>query len=467
MADVILINPAYSSIIYKKAKIKAGVPVNPLLNLALLARPIIEAGYTVKILDLNVIDNFEQVLREDVKKNVPRFAGITFTTPLYQEAARLAGIIKEIRPDTYVIAGGAHATTFPLEVVRDSSFDMVAVGESDFVLRELLSVSRFKNVKGVVFKQNGNIVDTQRAELVHNLDQLPFPAWELYDLNKYKRLSLSNRMSPPGYLETSRGCPWGCVFCNKNIQGRKFRAKSPVRVVDEIEYMLKIGFREINILDDTFSTDLDRAKEICDKIINRGLKFLWHPLNGMRVDRVDKELFVKMKKSGCYKVSFGIESGNQGVLDRIDKGIELGQIRKAVSWARELGFETFGYFMLGLPGETERTIRDTINFAKELKLDIAKFNITIPLPGTRLFDEWDRLGLIKTKDWSKFNFYSPYYELYEHPTLTREGINKYYKKAYRSFYFSPSYLMRRFLRGIKEGILLRDIRLFFQTDWLS
>ncbi len=467
MIDVILINPAYNNIIYKNAKIKVGVPVNPLLNLALLAAPIVEAGYKVRILDLNVEDNSDSFLKEEIKRGVPKFVGITFTTPLYSEAKRLAEVIKGIKPDTILIAGGAHATTFPKEIIRESAFDIVAVGEADFIMQDLLTKQDWGDIKGLVFKGDGNIVDTGRGGFVDNLDDLPLPAWNLYDLRKYNRLSLSNRRSPPGYLETSRGCPWGCVFCNKNIQGRKFRPKSPRRVADEIEYMLKFGFKEINILDDTFSTDLDRAKAICDEVINRGLKFPWHPVNGIRVDRTDKELFIKMKRAGCYKVSFGIESGNQGVLNNIDKKITLEQVRNAVRWAREVGFETFGYFMIGLPGETEDTIKDTIRFAKELKLDIAKFNITIPLPGTELFEEWDRLGLIKTKDWSKYNFYSPYYELYDHPTLSHKAISTYYKKAYRSFYFSPSYLIRRSLRGLRDGTLFRDIRLFFGTDWLN
>lgn len=467
MTDVVLINPAYRNIIYGNAKIRVGVPINPLLNLALLARPVIEAGYKVRILDLNVQEESDLHLKDQILKEKPKFAGITFTTPLYAEAKRLAEFIKKTQPDIVLIAGGPHATTFPREILQESAFDMVAVGEADFILRDLLSKDDRKDIKGLVFKEDGAVIDTGRADYIDNLDELPLPAWHLYDLRKYNRLSLSNIKSPPGYLETSRGCPWGCVFCNKNIQGRKFRPKSVKRVVDEIEYMLDVGFKEINILDDTFSTDINRAKAICDEIVNRGLNFPWHPLNGIRVDRVDKELFVKMKKAGCYKVSFGIESGNQEVLKKIDKGIKIEQVRDAVRWAREVGFETFGYFMIALPGETEESIKDTIRFAKELKLDIAKFNITIPLPGTRLFDEWDKSGLIKTKDWNKYNFYSPYYELYDHPMLSHEVINRYYRKAYLSFYFSPLYLLRRFIRGLKEGVLFRDIRLFLQTDWFD
>ena len=156
--------------------------------------------------------------------------------------------------------------------------------------------------------------------------------------------------------------------------------KTPERVVDEIEYMLKAGFKEINLIDDTFNADIVRAKLICEEIIKRGIKFPWHPNNGMRVDRVDRELFSLMKRSGCYTVSFGLESGNQTILNNINKGINLEQSEQAVRLAKLEGMETFGFFMLGLPGETEKTMQDTINFAKRLKLDVAKFNITIPLP---------------------------------------------------------------------------------------
>jgi anaerobic magnesium-protoporphyrin IX monomethyl ester cyclase len=467
MTDVLLINPSYSNIIYAHAKIKVGVPGNPLLNLAMLASPVIDAGYKAKILDLNLEDDPDTFLAETIKREQPSFAGITFTTPLSKEAVRIAKIIKDIKPDTILVCGGAHSTTFFEEMLETSEFDVVAVGESDYLMKSLLEEKDWSHLKGIAFKKNGEIIKRPKADYIEDLDTLPFPSWKLYNLERYDKPTLSSRFNPPGYLETSRGCPWGCVFCNKNIQGRKFRSKSPSRVVDEIEYMLDAGFKEINIIDDTFSTDIQRAKEICGEIIRRGLKFPWHPINGIRVDRVDKELFRLMKMSGCYKMSFGIESGNQKILDMIKKGIKLKQVRDAVKWAQELDFETFGYFMIGLPGETEETIKDTIKLAKELKLDIAKFNITIPLPGTEMFEEWNSKGFIKTRDWGKYNFYSPYQDLYTHPTLDYDAIDKNYRKAYLSFYFTPAYLLRRFRRSVKEGTLLRDIYLFFKTDWLN
>lgn len=466
MADVVLINPAYNNIIYSQAKIKAGVPVNPLLNLALLAAEPVKAGIATEIWDLNLAPDPDEFVKRQIRIKKPKLVGITFTTPLFAESVRLAEIIKGIDKTIILVAGGPHATTFPGDVLKNSSFDVVAVGEADFIITKLLN-SPFKEIDGIVFKAGSEIIATPEAERMDNLDNLPFPAWHLYDLNKYNRPSLSNKASPPGYLETSRGCPWGCVFCNKNIQGKKFRPKSVKRVVDEIAYMLKAGFKEINFLDDTFSTDLNRAKLICEEIIRRGLKFPWHPLNGMRVDRVDRELFLLMKQSGCYKVSFGIESGNQEILDRINKGTKLEQVIRAVKLAKAEGFETFGYFMLGLPGETESTMKETVRFAKRLKLDMAKFNITIPLPGTEIFKEWDEKGCIKTKDWAKYNFYAPYEAIYEHPTVPHAILNKYYRNAYLAFYFDPSFLLRRFFGGIKRGVLLRDIKLFFKTSWFN
>src|SRR3989338_6041713 len=175
MTDVILINPAYSNIIYKNAKIKVGVPVNPLLNLAMLAAPVIEAGHKVKILDLDIEANPDSYLREEVRSGKPRFVGITFTTPLYGEAKRLALLTKEVNPDAILVAGGAHATTFPREILEESVFDIVAVGEADFIMRDLLETEDWRSIKGLVFKENGAIVDTGRAVHIEDLDSLPFP----------------------------------------------------------------------------------------------------------------------------------------------------------------------------------------------------------------------------------------------------------------------------------------------------
>lgn len=466
VTDVILITPPYRDIIYKHTKVKVGVPVNPLLNLALLAAVVTEAGFKVKILDLNVVNNPDIILKREISREVPRIVGITFTTPLYSEARRLAKIIKELSQHTLIIAGGPRVSVFPEDTLRDSLFDIAAIGEADFVIKDILELP-LEQVEGIIFKRGTTLIKNKERQQIQNLDLLPFPAWNLYNLRKYDRLSLSNQDAPPGYLETSRGCPGDCVFCYRIIQKKKFRPKSARRVVDEIEYMLKVGFREINILDDNFSTDLNRAKLICEEIIKRGIKFFWHSTNGIRVDTVDRELLFMMKKSGCYRVAFGIESGNQDVLDKINKGIKLSQAEQAVKLAKLEGLETFGFFVLGLPPDTEKTMRDTINFAKKLKLDLAQFTIVVPYPGTRIFKEWKEKGYIRTYDWIKYNFNSPYGQIYTHPNLSHNVLNKYFKKAYRSFYLDPLFIWRRFVKGIRKKVILKDIRFFLQTNWFN
>jgi radical SAM superfamily enzyme YgiQ (UPF0313 family) len=269
------------------------------------------------------------------------------------------------------------------------------------------------------------------------------------------------RRNPVAYMETSRGCYGACNFCN--ARRTKLRRKSVTRVLEEMKYILSLGFREIHLADDLFTADLKRVKQICEAIISSGLDVSWYPRAGIRVDHVDRELFVLMKRAGVWTVPFGIESGNEAILKRIGKNISLDQVRNAVRLAREAGLTTEGYFMLGHPDETEATIQETLRFSQSIGLDYAKFTFNTPLPGTPLFEEWDRAGLVKTKDWSKYNFHTPPMELYEHPNLSWKTLDKYYRRAMRSFYFRPSYMMRRAVRSLVEGELWSDFKVLARS----
>jgi radical SAM superfamily enzyme YgiQ (UPF0313 family) len=266
-------------------------------------------------------------------------------------------------------------------------------------------------------------------------------------------------------METSRGCFGGCTFCES--RRTKYRAKSADRIVAEMEYALSLGYREIHVVDDLFTANLKRAKEVCRQIINRKLDISWYPRGGIRVDGVDQEIFDLMKRAGVWHIPFGIESGNQHVLDKAQKEVTLEEVRSAVRMAKKAGLETEGYFMFGLEGETEQSMKDTIDFSLSLDLDYAKFAITIPLPGSVLFKNWDQRGLIRTKDWTKYTFSKPPEEIYTHPTLDAKLIYKYYRLGPRKFYFRPSYICRRFVRGVKTGSLLDDIKIFFRTSWFA
>jgi len=466
MVRVLLVNPS-SRGFYEGSQVEEAVPFQPCLSMAMLSSSLKKYGHDVKILDFNLKTVDEEVLVSTVKEFKPEYVGFTFVTPLFHIVQRLTCIVKKIDKKIKVVCGGPHSSSIPQRVLEESDVDIVVIGEGDIIILEIINnISNLKNVKGICFKQEKKIILNPRRELIPNLDVLPFPDWEAFDLRMYNKSSrLVSRKSPLGFIETSRGCVFDCCFCNKSLVGRTFRAKSAKRVVAEMEYMLRKGFQEIYVVDDGFTTDMGRASEVCKTIMKKNLMFPWTLTSGVRVDRVTQELFEELKMAGCYRVAFGIESGNEAVLKDFGKHIKLDQVRRAVNWATKAGLETLGFFMLALPADTESSMQDTIDFAKQLDLSVAKFTITIPYPGTKLFNDYDAKKLIKSKDWKNYDVYKPN-ELFNHPTLEWDTIYKYHKKAFRSFYFRPKYIIKRFVNSsIKQRTLVTDIKSFFSIKW--
>ncbi|KKR82042.1 MAG: Radical SAM domain protein [Parcubacteria group bacterium GW2011_GWD2_40_9] len=459
---VLLIYPHSSIEVFASTKIRVAIPVIPYISLAMIGGSLLRDGHDVHILDLSVSSEPERDIDEAVKDFKPQYIGISFTSALSKEAIEIVQKIKKINSDIIAIAGGVHSTTLPEETLKNSSFDIAVIGEGEDTMREIISGKNYEEILGIAYKKNGEIKVNSRRPFVEDIDSLPLPAWHLYDIKKYHTPRINSRRNPVGAMETSRGCPFTCVFCNKTVFARIFRAKSAERVVDEMEYMLRMGFREIHIWEDGFSTDLNRAKEICRLIIKRKLYFPWNIYNGIRVDRIDEELLRLLKKAGCYRISIGIESGNQNVIKIVNKGITLEQIRRAVKIIKEAGIESLGFFMVGLPGDTEGTMQDTINFAKELKLDLPKVGMLMPLPGTPVFADWEKKGLIKSRDWSKYIFHAERSAVYSHPNLDFATIRRYYDKFYRELYLSPRFIWKRFWRGLRTGDIFYDIYYFLK-----
>ncbi|MFQ5531569.1 MAG: B12-binding domain-containing radical SAM protein, partial [Candidatus Nanoarchaeia archaeon] len=315
----------------------------------------------------------------------------------------------------------------------------------------------YKKIKGICYKDdNGETHRTSIRPLLENLDELPLPAWHLYDLSKYKASRISAKGSPVGPVETSRGCVYKCTYCNKSVYGTAFRSKSVKRVVEEYLYLKKSGFKEIHVWDDMFTTDIPRAKAICDELAKIKFDIPWALTCGIRVNNVDQELFFKLKKAGCHAVYFGVESGDQGILNAVQKRIKPEQAKKAIELANNAGLETITFFMLGLPGETKESIENSINFAIEVNPLYAKTTILTPYPGTAIYNEFDNEGLILTKDWSKYNFHAPS-KTFNHPNLTWDELDYYYKKFYRKFYFRRKYILKRLKWNLKEKFLFWDI----------
>jgi len=462
MKKVLLINPSGAINVFAKSPIRVAIPNIPYLSLATVGATLQEKDYVVEILDLALSRNPGDVLLDKLVEFRPDSVGITATTPLFPELVEITKTVKNFNKNIFVMGGGPHPSTLPKESVENSLLDVVVVGEGDYTVLDILSNKKLGSIKGICYRENSKIKENPKRPLIKNIDELPYPAWNLFDLKNYRTPRLNCMKNPVGAIETSRGCLFNCVYCNKGVFGKQFRMKSVKRVVDEMEYMLDYGFKEIHVWDDNFTTDLDRAKGICDEIVKRGLDFPWNIYNGIRVNSVDKEFFEKAYAAGCYRVSLGVESGNQEILNKINKGITLDQARKAFKLARETGVETMGFFMLGLPGETEETMQQTIDFAREVNPVIPKVAMLMPLPGTKIFDDWNEKGYIKTLDWSKYVFHAPT-KVYNHPNLSWDKIHNYYKKFYLDLYLNPEFIYRRLKRDITKGELIWDAWYLLKT----
>jgi radical SAM superfamily enzyme YgiQ (UPF0313 family) len=290
---------------------------------------------------------------------------------------------------------------------------------------------------------------------IENLDSLPIPSRELIDMKKYSA-HLKTQNTPATTIMTSRGCPFQCIYCSKPITGSKLRSVSPENVIKEIEHLINnYGIKEIIFYDDSFTLDRERAIKICDLIIQKNIRIKWQCET--RVNLVDEGLLKKMKQAGCATIAYGIESGSNRVLNILKKGITTEQIKTAVGMTKKAGIQTIGYFMLGIPGETEKEITQTINFAKSLSLDFAQFAIATAYPGTELYQMAKEQNKL-TNDWSK-----SIYALGGKPTVSLSEIDidklyKYAKKAYHEFYFRPKYILNRIKKIKSPKNLIYNLR---------
>jgi anaerobic magnesium-protoporphyrin IX monomethyl ester cyclase len=308
-----------------------------------------------------------------------------------------------------LVAGGPLPTSNPLDFLDD--FDVVVVGEGEQTLVDLVnSVERgvdLSAVKGIVYREKAKreVVFNVSREFIQDLDSVPFPARDLFNNEAYKDYYSKSFGYTITSMITSRGCPFNCDFCSRPIFGNGFKARSAVNVVDEVESILPLKYDRIWFADDCFTLDRKRLMGICDEMLRRRLRIGWECLS--RVDTIDKEVAKKMRKAGCVRVFFGIESGNDKVLALMKKQVTIDQARRAVDVAKHVGLQVGAFFILGYPGEDDGTVLDTVRFASSLPLDYLSFTFPYPIPGTALYervkdriivDDWEEpknLRLIK------------------------------------------------------------------------
>lgn len=463
MKTILFVNAPSCFDSYSGTRVNAVVQVYPLLSHATLAAVARQENMTVDILDLGMIRKWENALEEKVRSFKPDMICMSVTTPLFNEVANISFMLRKLTgPEVVLAVGGPHATALPEETLRESAFDLLVAGEGEEPFRRILQGDSPETIPGVYVKEGEDIRYTEGYSYVKNLDDIPFPAFDLYDMKSYKCPRILNRVSPMTNYMTSRGCVFKCSFCNKNIFGNRIRYKSPEKVVEELSFMLNSGIREIRFIDDMFTTDMNRAKSICEMIIRRNLKFPWTLSAGIRVDRVDLEFLKLAKRAGLYQVAFGFESGDQASLDSIDKGIRVEQGIEAMELVRQSGLESVGFFMLGLPADTEESIHKTFALAKKLSPTYAKVTVVVPFPGTRLFNQYEEQGRIKSRNWPLYNLHSVA-EIYEHPHLSAETLDRYYNRFYYEYYLRPGYLAKTLFRTIKDFTVFHHMYYGLQT----
>jgi len=417
--------------------------ITPPLGLMSLAASLENAGHSPKIFDY-LVEDFNQ---DSLFKNIQKIdlIGITAVTPHINSALNLARLIKERFPHKIIVLGGAHASLLPQETIENNPFiDFLIRGEGEIRIIQLIEYLegqiKLEELDGIVFKKDKQIINIPPKEFIQNLDDLPRPAYDLISLEKYSSY-LQSQNQPATIMLTSRGCPFNCIYCSKPVFGSSLRARSSKSILEEIVFLKEnYNIKEIFFYDDSFTLDEKRIIELCQLMIENNIKISWKCET--RVNLVNQELLDLMKKAGCYMICYGIESGNQKILDVLKKGITLEQTEKAITMTKKAGIKILGYFMIGIPKETEENIQETINFAKKLNPDYAQFSIATAYPGTELYQIAKNQGKL-TEDFSN-SFYAlaNQKEIISLCDIKPETLQKYLKRAYYSFYFRPSYILR-------------------------
>lgn len=434
----------------------------PNLGLGYIAASLEKHGFKVKILDCFVEGISTSDLVNVIKNERPEVVGFTATVLSINSALEAAQAIKNSAPEVFLIIGGPQVSALPQETMARSTFDVGVIGEGEITIIELLNArengdNNYENINGIIFRKNGKLILSPKRPPTQNLSSLPHPAFHLLPpLSSYKYSPISTLKMPCAHLISSRGCPFSCKFCDKSVTGSKFRARDPEDVVEEIEKLIKnYKIREIKFFDDTFSFDNERVYEICDLMDKKKIDIPWSCI--MHPGTVNKNLLNRIKSSGCWQVVFGLESGNQRILDTIGKPLTLEQSRTAVRLSHEVGLNVRATLIVGLPNETSKTINDTLNFTKEIELDTASFYIFSPYPGCDLFKELKENGEIIHTDYE-------YYQLVINPKKAKlpfvpQDMSEYElrylaNKCYKDFYLRPKYIMSQ-LKQIKNFYHLR------------
>ncbi len=405
-------------------------------NLAILAAYVRPHGYEAAIVDFDIHGGTVPEMAAKIMAHKPDVIGFTCLTPRYPASLKIAAECKKMSPETTVVFGGPHVSGDPEGIIREQCVDYAILGEGEAAFLELLNALKLKtpvaDIRNLVFRTESGFKVNQIRPFIEDLNSLPLPAWDLLEMDLYR--DPASFHGPHAGLILGRGCPYDCIFCaSKVIWGRRTRLRSSESILAEItELVGKFGIREFMFYDDTFTIDRRRTMEICGKLLEKDLGIRYYIQS--RADTIDYELALMLKKTGCFAVAIGVESGDEGMLKKIGKGETKDQIRQAVSVLKKAGLPCLTSYIIGLPGDTHESIQATIDFARELDTEQAKFMIATPYPGTRLYEMALEAGLLKGQTAEDFYDYTYYQSVAANLSKVEDkDLLRYQQKAYDDY----------------------------------
>ena len=405
---VLLINPSIRA--EQFGRFASLLEAMPCIGVAYVGTFLSEAGHDVRIYDDFALRGGEEEILQVIERFQPQAIGLSLLTPVAPFMYELLDRVRGRWPEIQLFAGNIHADLFPEEALEH--VDAVVHGEGEQASVELLEAwSQNKSgagIPGVTVLEKGRLERGPERPLVKDLDSFPFPNWDLLPVSRYSLLPLGTVAKPIVAVAASRGCPYRCTYCALENQGKIYRKRSVANVVDEIEHdVRRYGVKQIGFMDPIFPMGRKHAIDFSQEMIRRGLneKVVW--LSELRTDSVDREALEWLKKSGCRRLVFGIESGVDSLLKTVNKRNQASVSRETIRHCREVGITTVGLFMIGMPGETPEQTRETIDYACSLELDFAKFAITVPFPGSELFEQMRKDGRLNRTDWENYTTFNP------------------------------------------------------------
>lgn len=427
--------------------------VIPSLGLAYLAAVLEKESHQVKIIDCSIgltHDSLRGILDTDTTQ--PDIVGITATTPVIASAKSVAEIVRAVYKNCLIVIGGVHVTSLPEETLAGLCFDVGVLGEGEYTFLELVQrfnsegPACFSSIKGLAYRVGSHVVVNEKRPLIKNLDELPLPARHLLPpLAAYHPTPASYVRLPVGVLMSSRGCPYQCSFCDRSVFGVSYRMRSVDKILDEMEELIHVyGAREIRFFDDTITVNKNKLFELVDKMKQRGINVPWTALS--RVDAITPDVLQKLKEGGCWQILVGVESGDDRMLQIMNKGVTVEQNSRAIKLMNAFNIEVRADLLVGVPGETTESLQKTLDFVLNHDLDYACFNKFVPFPSLELTRELQAKGYSfdLSKGSSILDIDSD--SIFVPDTLDEAEYRAFLKSVHKKFYLRPSYILKRLFR---------------------